>query len=80
MVAWSANSYSDIIVINRDRIDSWTMWGLTAGVRNETWMIELYGNNLSNELAEVSRNFVFDRTSVTYAPPRTIGMRVSYSF
>jgi iron complex outermembrane receptor protein len=29
----SAESYSDIITINRDRIDSWTMLGVTAGVR-----------------------------------------------
>ncbi len=80
MVSWSSESFSDIILINRDEIDSWTMWGLTAGVSNEKWSFELFGNNLSDERAEVARNFVFDRQSVTYAPPRTIGVRASLNF
>ncbi len=80
MVSWSSESFSDIILINRDEIDSWTMWGLTAGVANEKWSFELFGNNLSDERAEVSRNFVFDRQRVTYAPPRTIGVRARLNF
>ena len=80
MVSWSSESFSDIILINRDEIDSWTMWGLTAGVSNEKWSFELFGNNLSDERAEVARNFVFDRQRVTYAPPRTIGVRASLNF
>ena len=80
MVTMSSESFSDIILINRDEIDSWTMWGLTAGVANEKWSFELFGNNLSDERAEVSRNFVFDRQRVTYAPPRTIGVRARLNF
>jgi outer membrane receptor protein involved in Fe transport len=80
MVSWSSESFSDIILINRDKIDSWTMWGLTAGVSNEKWSFELFGNNLSDERAEVARNFVFDRQRVTYATPRTIGVRASLNF
>ena len=80
MVSWSSESFSDIILINRDEIDSWTMWGLTAGVANEKWSFELFGNNLTDERAEVARNFVFDRQRVTYAPPRTIGVRASLNF
>jgi len=80
MVSWSSESFSDVIVINRDRIDSWTMWGLTAGVANQKWSFELFGNNLSDERAEVARNFVFDRQRVTYAPPRTFGVRATLNF
>jgi outer membrane receptor protein involved in Fe transport len=80
MVSWSSESFSDIITINRDKIDSWTMWGITAGVANEKWSFELFGNNLSDERAEVARNFVFDRQRVTYAPPRTIGVRARLNF
>jgi len=80
MVSWSSESFSDIITINRDEIDSWMMWGLTAGVANEKWRFELFGNNLSDERAEVARNFVFDRQRVTYAPPRTIGVRATLNF
>jgi outer membrane receptor protein involved in Fe transport len=79
-VSWSSESFSDIITINRDEIDSWAMWGLTAGISNDTWGFELYGNNLSDERAEIARNFVFDRQRVTYAPPRTIGVRATFNF
>jgi outer membrane receptor protein involved in Fe transport len=80
MVSWSSKSYSDVISINRDEIDSWTMWNLTAGVTNETWSVELFGSNLTDERAELARNFVFDRQRVTYAPPRTFGVRATFHF
>lgn len=79
-LAHSADSFSDIIVINRDRIDSWTMLGLTAGVRADAWMAELFVDNVSDERAEISRNYVNDRERVTYARPRTMGLRVSFDF
>ena len=79
-VSFSSDSYSDIIVINRDKIDSWFMAGLTAGVSTYTWSAELYATNLTDERAEVSRNFVFDAQRVTYVQPRTIGVRMSWNF
>ena len=80
MISWSADSYSDIITINRDRIDGWTMIGLTAGVATDNWSVTLYGSNLTDERAEVSRSFVFDTRHVTYAQPRTFGVRASLNF
>lgn len=79
-VAHSAESYSDIITINRDKIDSWTMVGLTAGVTTESWSAEMFVDNLTDERAEVARNFVNDVQRVSYARPRTMGVRLSYSF
>jgi outer membrane receptor protein involved in Fe transport len=79
-VNWSAKSYSDIITINRDEIESYFMANITAGVRNDKWMAELFVNNFTDERAEVGRNFVFDVQSVTYAQPRTIGVRLSFDF
>ncbi|RBP50664.1 TonB-dependent receptor [Arenicella xantha] len=79
-MAYSDESYSDIISINRSRIDSWTMFGITAGVSTEKWSAELYIDNLSDERAELSRNFVNDRHRVSYARPRTAGVRLSYNF
>ncbi|MGI9322591.1 MAG: TonB-dependent receptor, partial [Pseudomonadales bacterium] len=76
----SDKSYSDIIIINRDEIDGWTLLGLTAGVRSEDWSAELYVDNLTDELAERSRNLGQDVERVTYAQPRTIGLRVSFDF
>lgn len=79
-MAYSDESFSDIISINRSRIDSWTMFGLTAGVSTEQWSAELYVDNLSDERAELSSNFVNDRSRVSYARPRTVGMRLNYNF
>ncbi|XOV90267.1 MAG: TonB-dependent receptor [Pseudomonadota bacterium] len=79
-VSYSAESYSDVILINRDQIDSWAMLGLTVGVSGDRWSAELYADNLTDERAELARNFVFDQHRVTYARPRTLGVRVSYDF
>lgn len=79
-VSWSSKSYSDIVTINRDEIDSWFMASVSAGVRAESWNAELFINNVTDERAEVARNFVFDRTQVTYAQPMTIGVRAGFNF
>ena len=80
MISWSADSYSDIITINRDLINGWTMLGLTAGVANDDWSVTFYASNLTDERAEVSRSFVFDTNHVTYAQPRTFGVRAGINF
>ena len=77
---YSDESYSDIILINRDVIDSWSMLGLSAGVRNEEWALEVFVDNATDERAEIARNYVNDRERVTYARPRTMGARFSLSF
>ena len=79
-ITHSDDSYSDIISINRDLIQGWTMWGLTAGVSTDQWTAELFADNLSDERAEIARSFVFDRERVTYARPRSMGVRVTYDF
>lgn len=79
-VGWSSESFSDIVTINRDEIDSWFMASISAGVQADTWSAELFINNLTDERAEISRNFVFDRTQVTYAQPLTLGVRASFYF
>ncbi len=79
-VVHSASSFSDIIIINRDKINGWTTFGLSAGITGENWMAEIYGDNLTNERNELSRNFGNDVERVTYGRPRTIGIRVGYNF
>ena len=79
-ISWSSESFSDIISINRDKIDSYFMASVTAGVSSDSWTAELYVNNLTDERAEVARNFVFDVRSVTYVQPRTIGVRLGFEF
>ncbi|MFQ5608647.1 MAG: hypothetical protein ACE5F8_00060, partial [Woeseiaceae bacterium] len=63
-----------------DKMDSWFMGSITAGVTADTWDAEIFINNVTDERAEVARNFVFDRTSVTYAQPLTVGVRARFHF
>jgi iron complex outermembrane recepter protein len=79
-LAHSGESYSDIIRINRDRIQGWTMVGLTAGVTTDTWGAELFIDNLTDKRAELSRNYINDRERISYATPRTLGVRMTYNF
>ncbi|GAA6166734.1 TonB-dependent receptor [Sessilibacter corallicola] len=79
-VAYADESFSDIITINRAKLDSWVMVGITAGVSSEQWTAELYVDNLFDERAELAKNFVNDRERVTYSRPRTGGVRLSYNF
>lgn len=79
-VAHSADSYSDVILMNRDVIDSWTLVGLTAGITTDSWGAEFFIDNIADTRAEIARNFVFDRSRVSYANPRTMGMRLKFNF
>jgi outer membrane receptor protein involved in Fe transport len=79
-VAYSAESYSDVVTINRDKVDSWVLVGVTAGVASDKWRAELFADNIFDEQAELTRNFVFDREQVNYAPPTTVGLRVTFDF
>ena len=79
-VAYSASSFSDIIVINRDKIASWTTVGVSAGLTGDNWAGELFVDNLLDEKIELSRTFINDRERVFYGRPMTIGARLSYNF
>lgn len=79
-LVFSDDSVSDIIEINKAEIDGYVTLGATLGVTADEWSAELFGTNLTNEYAELSNNFVFDRERVTPLRPRTIGVRVSYDF
>lgn len=76
----SSDSFSDIITINRDKIDGWTMLNVSAGISNDQWSLELFGSNVTDEQVEMARSFVFDRQRVTYAPPATWGVRAGLRF
>ena len=79
-LAYSEEAYSDIITINRQKLDSWLMVGVTAGVSTGSWMAELFVDNLTDEAAELSMNYVNDRNRPTLARPLTAGVRFSYDF
>lgn len=79
-IVYSAESYTDIIEINKMQLDSWTTLAMSAGVKKDNWSVELFGENLTNEAAQYSGTFVYDRKRVTLARPRTWGVRVGVDF
>ena len=50
------------------------------GVTGDNWGAEIFASNLTNEYAELSGSFVYDRERITPMRPRTIGIRVSYDY
>ena len=79
-VIFSDEQYSDIISINRDRVDSSTVVNFSAGVTADNWSAEVYMDNVTDEHAETARNFVNDRQRVTPMRPMTIGLRFMRDF
>ncbi|QIG79402.1 TonB-dependent receptor [Stakelama tenebrarum] len=80
-MAHSASKYTDIIDINRLQLDSWTTFGLSAGVSSyDGWRFEIYGENITDERAQLSGDFYYDRPRVVMNRPLTVGMRVGYDF
>ncbi|MEM1371531.1 MAG: TonB-dependent receptor, partial [Pseudomonadota bacterium] len=79
-LTYSGTQFTDVVTINRLELDSWLMVGLTAGVTSESWTAELFINNLTDERAEMSGDFVFDTTRIQYSAPRTVGVRVNFGF
>lgn len=79
-VVHSADSRSDVIEINAAPVDGYTMLSAATGLSAESWSVELYVENLTNENAELSNNFYFDRERTTVARPRTVGIRVGVQY
>ncbi|MDG2004328.1 MAG: TonB-dependent receptor, partial [Novosphingobium sp.] len=77
-VVHSASKFTDIIEINKLKLDSYTTVALSLGVRADAWGFEVFADNLFDERAQLSGNFIFDRARIVTNRPRTIGFRVSF--
>ena len=77
---FSGSSVTDVIEINKMELDSYVTLGATLGVSARKWSAELFATNLTNEYAELSGSFIFDRKRVQPIRPRTIGLRLSYDY
>ncbi|MBB40354.1 MAG: TonB-dependent receptor [Hyphomonas sp.] len=76
----SDDSFTDVIEINKMKLDGYTTLGASAGVTGDNWTAELFATNLTNEYAALSGSFVYDRERITPMRPRTIGFRFSYDY
>ena len=79
-VTYSGSKFTDIIEINKLELDSYVVADLAIGVTSDDWRLEIYGENLFDERAEISGNYVNDRARVVYNRPLTVGMRASFDF
>ena len=65
---------------NRANQDGYALANMRAGISDDNWVAEVYIDNLSDERAEISNTFVFDRERVMIVRPRTLGLRLKYNF
>ncbi len=79
-IIFTDSAVSDIIEINKAKTDGYMLLGSTLGVTADNWSAELFVTNLTNEYAELSNNFVFDRERVNPMRPRTFGLRLGYNY
>lgn len=79
-VVYSDDSRSDIIEINAAELEGYTTLGLRTGLAKDNWNVELFVDNVTNEAAEISNNFIFDRERTTVMRPRTYGVRFGVEY
>lgn len=79
-MALSSSKFTDIIEINKFELDGYTTFALSAGVTADNWSLELYGENLTDERAQIAGNYINDRERITTNRPLTLGARVSFDF
>ena len=76
----SRASDSDIMEPNRATQGMYSLANIRAGVSNDNWTAEMYVDNITDERAEISNTFVFDRQRVAVIRPLNIGLRYKLKF
>ncbi|HCJ21384.1 MAG TPA: TonB-dependent receptor [Erythrobacter sp.] len=79
-VSYSASKFTDVVEINKLELDSYTVVDFAAGVMSNNWKFEVFGDNLFDERAQISGNYVNDRARITTNRPLTVGFRVGYDY
>ena len=79
-VTYSASKFTDIITINRLELESYTTFGLSAGIEADRWNVEIFGENLSDERAQIAGDFYYDRPRIVTNRPLTVGLRVGFNY
>ena len=79
-VSYSGSKFTDIVQINNIELDSYTVFDLSVGVKAPQWSFEIFGENLSDERAQISGTFGNDRPRIVVNRPLTVGMRVGFNY
>jgi outer membrane receptor protein involved in Fe transport len=78
--AFTDDQFSSIVVHNRFPQDSYNTIDAALGVDMENLTVELFGENLTDERAELFVNSLDTDLRITTNRPRTLGVRVSWDF
>jgi hypothetical protein len=57
-----------------------TTYDGALGMGKDAWLVQLYGENLTDTRAELYANFSLNYKATTVNRPRTVGLRASYAF
>ncbi|WP_289032133.1 TonB-dependent receptor [uncultured Paraglaciecola sp.] len=77
---YTDDSYSSMYTATREKQDNYTLVNASLGAQFDEWGVELYIDNLTDELAEKYINTIDDIRRITTNRPRTIGLRVNYKY
>jgi outer membrane receptor protein involved in Fe transport len=80
VLAHTDDQFSSIVAANRFRQQSYDTVDAGVGVSGDGWTVELFGENLTDERAELFINALDTDLRVTTNRPRTWGVRLSYDF
>ena len=77
---YTDDQISSIVTGANFKMDSYSTWDATVGYRRNNWVVTLFGENLSNELADLFISNEDDIVKTTPNRPRTFGLRLSYKY
>ncbi len=75
---YTDDQVSSVVTANTFKMDSYGTWDATLGYSRDNWVVTLFGENLTNELADLFISNEDDIIKVTPNRPRTFGLRFSY--
>ncbi|GAB4193592.1 MAG: TonB-dependent receptor [Wenzhouxiangellaceae bacterium] len=79
-VRYAGSSFSSIVAEERRRQDDYTLANFSIGVNKDSWGVEFFINNLTDERAQLFINNQDDIERITTVRPRTFGFNVSYRY
>ncbi|NIB40658.1 TonB-dependent receptor [Pseudomaricurvus alkylphenolicus] len=77
---YSSSAYSSIVIGDRYEMDSYATFDGAIGVSTDQWNLEFYAQNLTDERAELFISTMDDIPRTVTNRPRTLGMRVSWTY
>lgn len=79
--AYTGDQYSSIVVDNRFLQDSYNTVDASLGARfGDNWRVEVFGENLTDERAQLFINSLDTDFRITTNRPRTYGLKISYDY